>query len=175
MHFLHLIQANSLTSSVRPGLEFDFAAEPCVDEDNIADSEDHAAKPPGETDREGVRAGGGLGEGDVAIGASGGRKERGIKSPAGTREPRESRPVRSELKLHRNPRDDAEHEVDAKDAAPEARGAIPFLVARLKRDGLENYDEKSKAHGELGKQIVKGNGESKMKAVNQLSGRRDSC
>lgn len=86
MKFLRLIQTNSLTPSVHPGLEFDFAAEARVDEDNIADSKSHAEEPPGETDREGVRAGDGSGEGDVAIGACGGRKERGIKSPAGTGE-----------------------------------------------------------------------------------------
>ena len=86
MRFLCLIQAKSLNPSVHPGLKFDFAAEARVDEDNIADSEGHAEEPPGETDREGVRAGDGFGEGDVAIGACGGGKERGIKSPAGAGE-----------------------------------------------------------------------------------------
>ena len=72
---------------------------------------------------------------------------------------------RSELKLHGNPGDDAEDKIDAKDAAPKPRSPVPFLVACFKGDGLEHHNKKSKAHGELGKQVVKCNGECKMKAV----------
>ena len=78
---------------------------------------------------------------------------------------REARPVSAELKLHGNACDHAEDEVDAEDATPEARRPVPLRVAGFEGDRLEHYDQQRQAHGELGEQIVEGDGEGKVQAV----------
>ena len=68
-----------------------------------------------------------------------------------TGEPREPRPVGAEFKFHWNPSHHAEDEVDAKDATPKSRRAIPLLAARLQRHRLQDHDQQCEAHGELRK------------------------
>ena len=82
--------------------------------------------------------------------------------------PREARPVGAELELHGNAGDHAHDEVDAEDAAPEARRSVPNFVARAQRHRFEHDDKQSQAHGELRKQIVEGDGEGKMQPVDDL-------
>ena len=84
------------------------------------------------------------------------------------RKPGEARPVGAELELHGNAGNHAHDEVDAEDAAPETRRAIPYFAARAQRHRLERDDEQSQAHGELRKQIVEGDGEGKMQPVDDL-------
>ena len=88
------------------------------------------------------------------------------------RKPREARPVGAELELHGNAGDHAHDEVDAEDAAPKARRAIPNFAACTESHGLDHDDEQSQAHGELWKQIVEGDGEGKMQPVDDLGAHR---
>ena len=83
---------------------------------------------------------------------------------------REARPVGAELELHGNAGHHAEDEVDGEDASPEAAPRVPLGAAGLERDRLEHHDQQRQAHGELGKKIVKRDGEGKVQAVDQLSG-----
>jgi hypothetical protein len=46
-------------------------------------------------------------------------------------------------------------------------------AAGLKRDGLEHHDQEGQAHGELGEEIVEGNGKGKVQAVDQFGGHRE--
>ena len=86
------------------------------------------------------------------------------------RNPREARPVGAEFELHGNAGDHAEDEVDGEDASPEARRAIPCFAAGAQGHGFEHDDEKAQAHGELGKQIMEGDGESEVQPVDDLGG-----
>ena len=79
---------------------------------------------------------------------------------------RKVRPVRAELKFHRDPGNDSKHEVDTKDPGPETRGLMVSLVVAAKTKGLEHYDERREPHRELGKEVVKGDSEGKMQAMN---------
>ncbi len=85
-------------------------------------------------------------------------------------EVRETSPVGAEFEFHGNAGDNAEDEIDAKDASPEAGSPVPLLTAGAKRDRLEDYDQKRKAHGELGKQVMECDGKGEMQPVNQLCG-----
>ncbi len=76
-------------------------------------------------------------------------------------------PVGAELKLHGDAGDDAEDEVDGEDAGPEARGLVVAGVVAGEGDGLEDDDEQRQPHGELGEEIVIGDGERKMDAVEE--------
>ena len=84
------------------------------------------------------------------------------------REPRKARPVGAELELHGDAGDHAENEIDGEDAAPEACGAVPVVVAGAQRHGLKRHNQQAQPHGELRKKVVKGDGEGKMKAMNQF-------
>jgi hypothetical protein len=88
--------------------------------------------------------------------------------PAG--EPREPRPISAELEFHGNAGDYAEDEVDGEDTAPEACRPIPLLAAGFERHRLEHHDQQCQPHRELGKEIVKGDGEGEVQAVDQFSG-----
>src|SRR5579872_7040251 len=85
----------------------------------------------------------------------------------------ESGPVGAELELHGNAGDYTKDEVDAEDATPEATGALPFFAAGSERKRLEDNDEESQAHGELRKEIVKGDGKSKVQPMNYLGSQRE--
>ena len=74
-------------------------------------------------------------------------------------------PVRPELKLHRDPGHDAEGEVDPEDLRPEPGRDVVTLVTAAKRDGLQDQGEESEPHRELGKEVVKCDGEREMKPV----------
>jgi len=44
-----------------------------------------------------------------------------------------------------------------------------LLAAGFQRHRLEHHDQQSQAHGELGKEVVKGDGKGKVQAVDQFS------
>src|SRR5581483_5398636 len=81
------------------------------------------------------------------------------------RRAREARPVRPELKLHRDAGDDSHREVDREDPAPEARGRIVPRLAGAQRRRLEEHDEEREPHRELREEVVKGDGEGEVEAV----------
>ena len=76
-----------------------------------------------------------------------------------------SSPVGAELKFHGNAGDDAEGEADAENFRPEARGAIPVFVAGAQGDGFQNEDQQGEAHGELRENVVEGDGEGEVEAM----------
>ena len=78
---------------------------------------------------------------------------------------REVRPVGAELELHRDAGDDADGEVDAEDADPEARGPIPPAVAGAEAESLHQDDEQGQAHRQLRKQVVEDDGEGELQPV----------
>jgi len=63
-------------------------------------------------------------------------------------------PVRAELELHGNAGDHAKDKVDAENAPPEVRSAIPVIAVPSQGDCLQYHDQWSKSHCELGKQVV---------------------
>ena len=81
------------------------------------------------------------------------------------REFRKLRPVRAELKLHRDARDHADHEIDGENLGPEARAAVVVVIARAQRHGLENHQQQRQPHRELREDVVERNRESELKAI----------
>ena len=78
------------------------------------------------------------------------------------------RPVRAELKFHGNPGDDAEREADAENLAPRnARQSVPDFVAGAQGDGFQDEDQQGEAHGELRENVMEGDGESEVQAMNR--------
>src|SRR5580692_3925735 len=77
------------------------------------------------------------------------------------------RPVSAELKFHRNARHHSEHEVDAKNARPEPRRLVVDFIIAAQPQRLQHHNQWCKSHGELWKQVVKGDREGKVQAVNQ--------
>ena len=55
--------------------------------------------------------------------------------------PRELCPVGAELELHGNAGDHAKDKVDAEDAPPELRSAIPDIAVRSQGDCLQYHDQ----------------------------------
>src|SRR5208282_809109 len=84
-----------------------------------------------------------------------------------TRSSRKLRPVRPELKFHRNSRYHSQREADSKNAPPETGRAIVQIVAGSQRERLQDEDQQGKAHRELRKNVVKRNGEGKVQAVHR--------
>ena len=82
-----------------------------------------------------------------------------------SRQPRESRPIRAELKFHWNSCYHPENEIYAKDAGPEVRGIVPLFVSGTEIEAFEYNNERSEAHGELRKQIVERNSERKLNSM----------
>src|SRR5438128_5375181 len=64
------------------------------------------------------------------------------------------RPVRSELKLHRNPGDDANREVQSEDLGPKPDSLIVFFVPSSKGAPFPVNEKPSQPHGELRKEVV---------------------
>src|SRR5437016_7894629 len=64
------------------------------------------------------------------------------------------RPVRSELKLHRNAGDDADREIKSEDLRPKANGLVVFFVPGSKGAPFPINEEPRQPHGELRKEIV---------------------
>src|SRR5262249_9010383 len=79
--------------------------------------------------------------------------------------PGEARPVRAELELHGDTRDDAHGEVDAEDADPEPGRVVPPFVAAAEADGLHHDDEQSQAHRQLGEVVVVDDREGELQPV----------
>src|SRR5882762_11560419 len=77
------------------------------------------------------------------------------------------RPVGAELKLHGKSGHHPQHEIDAKDAGPEARRLVVNLVVAAQRESLYDNDQGSKTHGELWEEVMKGDRERKMQPMNQ--------
>src|SRR5689334_6434480 len=78
---------------------------------------------------------------------------------------RELGPVGAELKLHGDACDHAEQKVERENSRPEPRGLVVALVFCAQGCGLEYNDEQGKAHGELRKKIVEGDGEAEVNAM----------
>src|SRR5579864_756937 len=80
-------------------------------------------------------------------------------------ETREMRPVGTKLKFHGNASHDSQHEVDAKNLGPKARRLMVSLIVTAEAQRLQHDDQRRKPHGELREEIVEGDGEGKMKAM----------
>ena len=80
---------------------------------------------------------------------------------------REARPVGAELEFHGDAGDHAHGEIDGEDLRPEARRAIVVLVAGAQRHGFQNHDQQRQAHGQLRKEVMKGDGESEMQPMDR--------
>jgi hypothetical protein len=78
---------------------------------------------------------------------------------------RERRPVRSELKLHRNPRDHAHSKVDPEDSPPKSRCSVVVLIAGPQRFRLQIDKQEREAHRQLGEYVVKRDREGKVYPV----------
>ena len=83
---------------------------------------------------------------------------------------REARPVRAELKLHRDAGHDAHGEVDGEDTRPEARRPVVVLAPPAQRLRLQDQDEQRQPHGELREEIVVGDGEREVQAIDPEGG-----
>jgi hypothetical protein len=70
------------------------------------------------------------------------------------RELREARPVRAELKLHRDPGDDPRGKRDGEDARPESRGVAVLFPAAEVLNCLEDRDQYAQPHREDGEEVV---------------------
>src|SRR5262245_32384838 len=79
----------------------------------------------------------------------------------------EPRPVRPELKLHRDAGDDPDGEVEAEDTGPETRCVRVALIAGLQRAPFPEDQEPGQPHGELGKQVVIGDREGELQPMPQ--------
>src|SRR5437588_2524012 len=64
------------------------------------------------------------------------------------------RPVRSELKLHRNAGHDADREIQSENLGPKANGLVVFIIAGAERAPFPVNDEPRQPHRELRKEIV---------------------
>src|SRR5205823_12066222 len=64
------------------------------------------------------------------------------------------RPVRSELKLHRNAGDDADREIESEDLGPKPDSLIVFFVPSSKGAPFPVNEKPSQPHGELRKEVV---------------------
>ena len=83
---------------------------------------------------------------------------------------RETRPVRAELKLHRDAGHHAHGEVDGEDTCPEARRPVVVLAPPAQRLRLQDQDEQRQPHGELREEIVVGDGEREVQAIDPEGG-----
>src|SRR5215470_9004408 len=72
------------------------------------------------------------------------------------------RPIRSELKLHRNAGDDTDGEIESENLCPKTNGLIKLFIARPQRAPFPIYEEPCQSHGELRKQVVVGEREGKL-------------
>src|SRR5258706_3054127 len=79
-----------------------------------------------------------------------------------TRKDREARPVGAELKLHRDTRHDAYNKGDGEESGPEACTCVVALVLAPQVQRFEDQDEQGQPHGELRKEIMKGDREGKL-------------
>src|SRR4030095_13088736 len=77
------------------------------------------------------------------------------------------RPVRPELKFHRNPGNDADHEVYSQNARPAPSSLMVGFVVAPQCNGFQNNKEGRQPHGELWEEVVEGNRKGKMQTVNQ--------
>src|ERR1035438_97922 len=80
---------------------------------------------------------------------------------------RKVRPVRAKLKLHGDSGDYAQHKVDAENPRPETRRLVVGLVVAAQAKRLKHDDQRRQTPRELRKEIVEGNGECEMNAMNQ--------
>jgi hypothetical protein len=78
----------------------------------------------------------------------------------------EAGPVGPELKLHGDAGDHAHGEIDRKYFCPEPGRAVVMLVSSAHGHGLEHQDQQRQPHGQLRKEVMKGDGECKMQTVN---------
>ncbi len=79
---------------------------------------------------------------------------------------REVRPVRAELKFHGDAGHHTQHEVNAENPGPEARRLVISLIITAQAQRFKYNDERGQPHGELGEQIMEGDGKGEVKAMN---------
>jgi len=79
---------------------------------------------------------------------------------------REFRPVRAELKFHRNARNDTQREADSENLRPKPGSAIPFFIPVAQGDRLDDEDQQREPHRELRKNVMERDGEGELQAVN---------
>jgi hypothetical protein len=78
------------------------------------------------------------------------------------REARERGPVGPELELERDARNDAHHEGDGEDLAPEPRGLVVENIPVAHVEALEDEDEQREPHAHLGEQVMVGHGKREL-------------
>src|SRR6266496_3741691 len=67
---------------------------------------------------------------------------------------RKVRPVRSELKLHRNAGDDTDRKIESENLGPKPDGLIVFFVPSSQGAPFPVNEKPSQPHGELRKEVV---------------------
>src|SRR3954468_16663310 len=77
------------------------------------------------------------------------------------------RPVRTELKFHGDASHYTQDKVDSEDPCPEACGIVIDRIWAAQGEGFEDHDQRRDPHGQLGKQVVKGNSKGEVQAMNQ--------
>src|SRR6516162_4908492 len=77
------------------------------------------------------------------------------------------RPVRTELKFHRNASHNADREVDRKDPGPEAGRLVVSFVVLFDCQRLQYHDERRQPHGELREEVMVSYGEGELQTVDQ--------
>jgi hypothetical protein len=77
----------------------------------------------------------------------------------------ELRPIRAELEFQRDAGDDAEREIEGKNLGPKLRHFVIMVIAGDERACSEVEEQQGQPHGQLGKEVVEGDGESKLEAV----------
>ena len=76
-----------------------------------------------------------------------------------------ARPVRPELKLHRNAGHHPDGEIEPEDLGPESRGLVVFLITRPQGAPLPIDQKPRQAHGELRKEIMVGDREGELNSA----------
>src|SRR5437899_12317117 len=95
-------------------------------------------------------------------------------------------PVRAELKLHGNARDDADCEIDSKDPDPEAGSIVPALPVWPEAPRLHEDNQEGQAHGKrspisLAPSSIRAHRPNKLGGirwaprVQAMPGRKDPC
>src|SRR2546430_509473 len=74
-------------------------------------------------------------------------------------------PICSELKFHRNPRDDTDREIESEDLRPKPNSLVVFLVTSSERAPFPVNQKPREPHGELRKQIVINDREPELQPV----------
>src|SRR5207244_3024377 len=72
------------------------------------------------------------------------------------------RPIRSELKFHRNAGDDTDRKIESEDLGPKPNGLIVYFVTGAERAPFPVNEKPRQPHGELRKEVVINDGEPEL-------------